>query len=104
MSPDHDQKAIDQVHWLRLKPFPVVLTPVTRSDHGNARINDLSQLRLRLYRFCPAETVQALNDQYRAGRDTPLINSLQEDAQGALFYMPLVKGGEAFIPQGKRLV
>jgi len=38
------------------------------------------------------------------GWDTPLINGLQEYAQRALFYVPLMKGGKALIPQGTRLV
>ncbi|MNN43580.1 hypothetical protein D3C81_1578250 [compost metagenome] len=54
MCPDHDQQRVDQVHRLRFQPSPVVLTPITGRNHGDAGIDDLSQLGLGLDRLSAA--------------------------------------------------
>ena len=101
---DHHQERVDQVHRLGLEGGAVVLAAVAGRDHGDAGVDDLRELRLRLDGFGAAETVEAFDNQYGARRDAAFIHRLEENAEGALLYVPLVVGRQALVAQRQRFV
>ncbi|MNV18662.1 hypothetical protein D3C71_1094960 [compost metagenome] len=100
MRPDHHQQAIDQVHRLGFQAGSAVLAAVAGRNHGDPGIDDLRQLRLYLNGLGTAQAVQAFHDQHRPGRDPAIIDSCQEDAQGAFGHVALVIGRQALILHG----
>lgn len=78
MRTDHDQQAVNQVHRVGFEPFAVVFAPIAGGNHGNARVDDLRELRLGLDWFGTAEAIKSLYNQDGTGCDAAFVNGLQK--------------------------
>ncbi|MNY49595.1 hypothetical protein D3C86_1850340 [compost metagenome] len=74
MGADHDQKAVDQIHWIVFEAFAAVDLSVAGCYYGDAGGDDCRQLCLCLDGLRSRKTVEALNDQKRPRRNLTVFN------------------------------
>ncbi|MDR8751367.1 hypothetical protein FEP95_05578 [Burkholderia multivorans] len=67
---------------MRLEALAIVFTSVTGRHDGDAGVDDLCELRLRLDGFSAAQTVKPLHNQHRAGQNPAVLYGAKEHPKG----------------------